>query len=71
MSDARMGRRPKWRNVWKRRSLHIVPIADLHRHQLARSCWCEPFRQRGNGTTPIVIHNSADGRELIERHGLQ
>ena len=53
--------------------LHVLPINDLREHEETRDCWChpavtgEPYEE----TDVIVTHNSADGRELIEQHGLQ
>ena len=57
--------------------LHVVPENDLRDHSCSRDCWCAPTLE---GTDPetgqpylsiLVIHNSADGRELVERHGVQ
>lgn len=50
--------------------IHVLPVHDLREHVKSRDCWCAPDLQRESGTV-IVVHRSADGRELIERHGLQ
>jgi hypothetical protein len=50
--------------------MHILPIGDLREHDETRDCWCRPKLQCVERTI-IVIHNSADGRELIEEHGVQ
>ncbi len=45
--------------------IHVHPKNDLREHVMARDCWCQPrCQQEGNGV--IVVHQSADGRELIE-----
>lgn len=44
---------------------HIVPCADLKRHQLDPTCWCAPRVDEDDRT--VVIHNSADGREAHEQ----
>lgn len=49
---------------------HITPVDDLREHLESRECWCAPQIDRTGGVV-LVIHQSADGRELIERHGIQ
>lgn len=52
--------------------IHVHPVGDLRDHELTRTCWCQPdVRQDPDGDGTLVIHNSLDGRELIEKHGLQ
>lgn len=52
--------------------LHVVPVRDLREHEETRWCWCAPRLERPEPAgLVIVIHNSADGRELVEEHGLQ
>jgi len=58
--------------------IHIVPIDDLRPHDDSGcACWCQPRIQVVDSETgdrlqfPIVIHQAADGRELVEQHGLQ
>jgi len=41
---------------------HVVPLDDLGEHTLALYCRCFPREDDG-----IIVHNSFDGRELIER----
>lgn len=45
---------------------HVYPLNDLVAHELTRKCWCNP--SVGNCINGIVqvVHNSADGRELVE-----
>ncbi len=52
--------------------LHVSPIDDLKEHDLhSRSCWCSPrLEQDDPDEAVLVIHFSADGRELVEEHGL-
>lgn len=52
------------------RHLHIVPVNDLREHdEQTEACWCQPRLER-EGRTIIVVHQSADGRELVEQHGV-
>lgn len=50
---------------------HVLPIDDLREHVEQRTCWCEPVLERAKDGVLIVTHNALDGRELVERHGLQ
>lgn len=51
--------------------VHVLPINDLRDHVETRDCWCAPTLYiADDGDEMTVIHNSADGRELIERHGI-
>lgn len=50
--------------------VHIVLMADLRPHdERTRRCWCQP-RIEKIGRRAMVVHNSMDGRELVERHGV-
>lgn len=40
---------------------HVRPLEDLRPHG-ARACWCNPFEDED-----VVVHNSMDRREYIER----
>ena len=40
---------------------HVLPIDDLQSHEESKDCACEP-RIEDN----IIVHNSYDGREIIE-----
>lgn len=56
-------------------SVHVYPNADLRTHDTEDDdgkCWCNPDMRVGlpNGV-PLYVHKSADGRELVERHGAQ
>jgi len=46
---------------------HVLPIGDIRDHWENVSCWCIPEVEPGEGAAVIVIHNSADGRECMER----
>ncbi len=66
---------PQWRNVMRRDadgklvSVHTLPIGDLCRHTQSELCWCAPKLDNENGCE-MWIHNSSDGRELVEKHGV-
>ncbi len=52
---------------------HILPIDDLRTHDETRECWCQPrveLAEIAETVNAVVIHNSADGRELVEEHGV-
>jgi len=51
---------------------HVLPVEDLREHVESRSCWCRP-RTEFLPTLGVLLvtHNALDGRELVERHGLQ
>jgi len=53
-----------WRNVPIGQRFHLIPLEDLREHEATMQCWCVPEEDNDD---PIVIHNSADGRELFER----
>ena len=44
---------------------HVVPLDDLREHETNGSCWCRPTLD-DEGSEPIGIHNSLDGREAFE-----
>lgn len=67
-------KRERWKDVTHdgMRTVHVVPVGDLKRHvERGAACWCNPTVQTFDGGGRLVTHNSLDGRELIERHGLQ
>jgi hypothetical protein len=41
-----------------------MPVNDLRDHDDSDQCWCNPVRDEEEPR--VVIHNSMDGRELIE-----
>ncbi len=45
--------------------IHVLPINDEREHEESTTCWCNP-RIETEGEL-LVIHNSADCRELIEQ----
>jgi hypothetical protein len=55
----------------QRGDVHILPIRDLRDHDERRTCWCDPTVMAVDGSRACVVtHNSADGRELVEAHGI-
>ena len=48
--------------------IHVYPINDEREHDIRDTtmCWCDPSLDTENPEI-IVIHNSADCRELIEQ----
>ena len=57
---------------WEGETLHILPINDLRDHDEKDdgSCWCTPsIAQKDRGR--IITHNSADGREILEKLNLR
>lgn len=50
--------------------LHVYPVGDLRRHDLVVECWCKPRAERIRRHGLLVMHNAEDGRELVERHGI-
>lgn len=55
-------------------SLHVIPQNDERQHAYSGDCWCEPRVQYLDPETnlpyprgPMVVHNSADCREVSER----
>jgi len=51
--------------------IHVLPINDLKEHdEESDQCWCNPRVEIGDSEglyeMPIIIHNSADGREITE-----
>lgn len=48
---------------WLATSTYVVPLDDLREHDPENAeCWCCPWYDGD-----ILVHNSADGRELSER----
>jgi hypothetical protein len=43
----------------------VYPVNDLRDHDLNGNCWCKPTLE-DDGSEPIWIHNSMDGREAFE-----
>lgn len=51
--------------------VHIVPVDDMKPHEeLGATCWCLPAVKTYENGNVLVIHNAMDGRELVERHGV-
>lgn len=51
--------------------VHVLPVDDLREHEQSIACWCVPRLERVDESTAlVVVHRSADGRELVEEHGV-
>jgi len=55
-------------------SIHVIPIGDEKPHETTHECACRPTVEWVDPTDgkpyengPLVIHNSYDGREYVER----
>ena len=46
--------------------INIIPTNDLKEHEESTTCQCKPKIIENNGEI-IVVHNSYDGREYVER----
>lgn len=47
--------------------IHVLPINDEREHiEDGTTCWCDP-QLITDEPELIIVHNSADGRELIEQ----
>ena len=46
--------------------IHVLPVNDLREHVESEDCWCHPRIERVGDDGWLVVHNSADGRELVE-----
>lgn len=42
----------------------VLPVDDIKEHGLGVECWCKPEL---NALDRTIVHNSADGRESVER----
>jgi hypothetical protein len=52
--------------------IHVLPLQDLREHVEERGCWCHPTLIQENAEADVVVvHQSMDGRELVEEHGIQ
>jgi hypothetical protein len=64
----------RWKDVThdELKTVHVVPVGDLRAHrERGITCWCQPKVETFDGGGRLVTHNSMDGRELIEKHGVQ
>ncbi len=53
----------------KSETWNVVPVKDMREHEEHVSCWCKPSIHRERRGR-VIVHNSMDGRELVERHGI-
>ena len=52
--------------------IHVLPKNDLREHIESRDCWCGVHVQKEpDMRVAVVIHKAADGRDFVERHGVQ
>lgn len=49
--------------------LHVMPVGDLRHHRPSTACWCSP--KEAPDEPGLWVHEAMDGRDLIEKHGLQ
>ena len=42
--------------------ISVIPLNDDREHESGETCWCNPMVEDG-----MVIHNSSDCRESVER----
>lgn len=54
-----------WQSVDQDEYVEILPLDDDKEHWAGDECWCQPTVDRQE-VRPIIIHNSADGREMLE-----
>ncbi len=61
--------KPKPKNSFEQtkiESIHVTPLNDLKKHSEDFGCECKPKMVPENGVW-IVVHNSFDGREVMEK----
>lgn len=58
----------KWQVIVEGDRAIVYPLNDTHDHILEMCpCPCKPRVEVANdGITPVIIHNSFDGREAVE-----
>ena len=56
-----------WLVIEHKDAVHVVPNNDVRFHVVVQGmgCACEPELWQQEGL-PVVVHNSFDGRELVE-----
>jgi hypothetical protein len=48
---------------------HIIPLGDWREHEASCACWCHPKPHEEN--PEVMLHNSMDQRERLERGEIQ
>lgn len=52
----------------------VYPLSDTRRHvtrpEATEACWCQPSVEQVNPHKKLIWHRAADGRELVEQHGV-
>jgi len=46
---------------------HILPLNDSKEHEELSTCDCLPKVEIAEGGDMLIIHNSYDGREIVEK----
>lgn len=52
-----------WLVTTRENGVHVVPVDDLRDHEFSEDCWCNPRIEED----VVIVHSSADERELYER----
>ena len=47
-------------------AIHVLPVSDLKEHTETDDCECKPRVEYVGEGGKVVIHNSYDGREIVE-----
>jgi len=45
---------------------HILPINDIEEHEEKSTCKCNPISEILENCDMLIVHNSFDGREIVE-----
>lgn len=48
-------------------TIHVLPVNDIAEHSESDDCICHPKISYVDGGGKVVVHNSFDGREILER----
>lgn len=44
--------------------IHVYPVGDIKEHLMSCNCWCKPSAHESE--PDVIVHNSADSRELFD-----
>ena len=56
----------RWQAIDHDQFVDITPVDDAREHELGDECWCTPRVDRSEAR-PMIIHSSADRREVFEQ----
>lgn len=56
-----------WESTDHGQFVEVVPLDDTRKHYLGDECWCNPKIDKDDLPRPLVMHNSNDKREVLER----